>query len=85
MEADGADDALMDGDVFDALRSWRTGEASALALPPYCVFSDKTLREIARQQPQTLSDLRRVPGVGDAKLEKFGEAVLSILCSGGEK
>jgi ATP-dependent DNA helicase RecQ len=40
---------------------------------------DKTLREIARQQPQTLSDLRRVSGVGEAKLEKFGDAVLAII------
>jgi ATP-dependent DNA helicase RecQ len=72
-------DAPMDEAVFDALRAWRTGEASALSQPPYCVFSDKTLREIARQQPQTLSDLRRVSGVGDAKLEKFGDAIMEIL------
>ncbi len=68
-----------DNDVlFDRLRAWRTGEASALGLPPYCVFSDKTLREIARQQPQTEDALRAVSGVGPAKLEKYGDAVLAL-------
>jgi ATP-dependent DNA helicase RecQ len=72
------DDGEMDEDLFRALRAWRTGEASAQQLPPYCVFSDKTLRALASRRPESLTELRAVPGVGDAKLEKYGDAVLEL-------
>ncbi len=73
------DDAEPDADVYDALRHWRRLEAAAAALPPYCIFGDRTLTAIARDRPQDLSELRAVPGVGDAKLEKYGPAVLQVL------
>ncbi len=65
--------------LFERLRSWRRLEASAQSVPPYCVFGDKTLREIARHQPQSEGDLREITGVGDAKMEKYGAGVLSVV------
>jgi len=68
-----------DAALFERLRSWRRLEAGAQSVPPYCVFGDKTLREIARHQPQSESDLREINGVGDAKMEKYGASVLSVV------
>ena len=75
--AAGDGDAASD-DILAALKQWRTAQASREALPPYCVFGDKTLIEIARARPQSSDDLMEVSGVGPAKLEKYGEAVLKI-------
>ena len=72
-------DAEPDADLYDALRNWRRLEAGAAALPPYCIFSDKTLTAIARQRPSDLDELRAISGVGAAKLEKFGDAVLQVV------
>jgi len=68
-----------DQSLFDVLRKWRRGEAEERRVPPYVIFSDRTLREIARARPATLVELREVYGVGDAKLEAFGSAVLNML------
>ncbi|HEU4521014.1 MAG TPA: RQC domain-containing protein, partial [Thermoanaerobaculia bacterium] len=72
---------VVDGDydtaLFDALRRWRRGEAERRNVPPYVIFSDRTLREVARVQPTTLTALRGVYGVGDAKLEQFGEDLIT--------
>ena len=68
-----------DRTLFDELRKWRRGEAEERGVPPYVIFSDRTLREIARMRPATLVELREVYGVGDAKLEAFGAAVLGVL------
>jgi len=73
----GSDDGASD-DVLATLKLWRTSQASRESLPPYCVFSDKTLMEIARARPQSSDDLLEVSGVGPGKLEKYGEDVLKI-------
>ncbi len=65
-------------DVLSELKLWRTQQASKDAVPPYVVFSDKTLIEIARARPQSEDDLLEVSGVGPAKLEKYGGDVLRI-------
>ena len=65
-------------DLLAALKQWRTAQASRESLPPYCIFSDKTLREIAHASPQTSDDLLEVSGVGPGKLEKYGESILKI-------
>ncbi|MDQ2799867.1 MAG: HRDC domain-containing protein, partial [Armatimonadota bacterium] len=73
------DESNGDGDdLLAALKQWRTAQASRAALPPYCVFSDKTLMEIARARPQTSDDLLEVSGVGPGKLDKYGAEVLKI-------
>ena len=65
-------------DILSELKQWRTAKASKDAVPPYVVFSDKTLVEIARARPQSPEDLLEVSGVGPSKLEKYGGDVLRI-------
>jgi hypothetical protein len=62
--------------VLDALTGWRLAEASNQGVPPYVVFHDRTLVEIANKLPKTISQLREVYGIGQVKLEQYGEQVL---------
>jgi ATP-dependent DNA helicase RecQ len=64
---------------FEALRSWRTRQAKAQSLPPYVIFHDSVLREIAAVHPATLDELGRIKGVGTSKLERYGVQVLEVL------
>ena len=47
-------------------------------MPPYVIFHDATLRLIAASPPSTLDELRQVNGVGDTKLDKYGQAILDV-------
>ena len=66
---------------FERLRSWRYGVAQELGKPAFTVFSDATLRAIAASEPHDVDELAQVKGVGPAKLERWGEAVLAALHS----
>jgi ATP-dependent DNA helicase RecQ len=68
-----------EGGRFAALRAWRRQEAQAQGLPPYVVFQDRTLQEIAAQRPDSLDALAQIPGVGATKLERYGAEVLEVL------
>jgi ATP-dependent DNA helicase RecQ len=68
--------------LFDALRAWRAGEAKTQGVPPYVIFHDSTLREIAVVRPEGLDVLAQIKGVGASKLERYGTAVLAALRSG---
>jgi ATP-dependent DNA helicase RecQ len=70
--------------LFDALRAWRKQEASAQGLPPYVIFHDRTLAEIARARPGSLAALAECGGVGQGKLERYGRAVMDILAEAAE-
>jgi len=72
-----------DDPIFAALKRWRLERARADDVPAYVVFHNSTLAEIAGRQPQSLGDLARVPGVGPAKLERYGDDVLSALVRAG--
>ncbi|HYH08114.1 MAG TPA: RQC domain-containing protein [Thermoanaerobaculia bacterium] len=72
-------DGEYDRELFQALRAWRRDEAQERNVPPYVIFSDKTLRELARVRPTTLYELRGIYGIGDAKLEAFGSAVIRVV------
>jgi DNA helicase-2/ATP-dependent DNA helicase PcrA len=65
--------------AFGALREWRLERAKADEVPAYVVFHNATLAEIAERHPRTLAELALVPGVGPAKLERYGEDVLAAL------
>ncbi|HEY1426022.1 MAG TPA: DNA helicase RecQ [Caulobacteraceae bacterium] len=65
--------------LFEALRAWRRGVAAAQAVPPYVIFADRTLAEIARERPGSRAALTEVNGVGEAKLAHYGAAVLNIV------
>nr|WP_052105111.1 DNA helicase RecQ [Cellulomonas bogoriensis] len=66
-------------DVFERLRAWRAATAKEHGVPAYVVFHDATLREIATRKPATLDDLSTVTGVGAAKRERYGQALLEAL------
>jgi len=66
-------------DVFEQLRTLRRELADADGVPAYVVFSDATLREMARRVPKTLVELRTVSGVGPMKLQLYGERFLEVL------
>jgi ATP-dependent DNA helicase RecQ len=66
---------------FAALKSWRIAEASAANVPAFVAFSDSTLRAIARAAPNSREALLAVSGVGEAKLARYGDAVLKIVAA----
>jgi DNA helicase-2/ATP-dependent DNA helicase PcrA len=65
--------------AFGALREWRLERAKADEVPAYVVFHNATLVEIAERRPRTLAELAGVPGVGPAKLERYGDDILAAL------
>jgi ATP-dependent DNA helicase RecQ len=68
-----------EAELYGRLRELRMELARDANLPAYCVFHDRVLVEIARQRPSTADQLLAIPGVGPAKLERFGEAFLAAL------
>ncbi len=68
-----------DAQLFESLRTWRTAQASEQGVPPYVVFSDATLTGIVRARPTDRAALSEVSGVGAAKLERYGAAVLALV------
>jgi ATP-dependent DNA helicase RecQ len=66
-------------DLFETLRAWRAEAAHAQAVPPYVIFHDTVLRDIAAVQPATLDELGEIKGVGASKLERYGTALLKVL------
>jgi len=69
--------------LFDALRDARRKLAADAGVPPYVIFHDSTLREIAAQKPRNLRELGQVQGVGAVKLERYGDAMLEVLSTNG--
>lgn len=69
----------VDRDLFESLRALRRGIAEEQSVPPYVVFSDASLRDMARVKPTTPEAFLDVHGVGQAKLEKFGEAFVDRI------
>jgi ATP-dependent DNA helicase RecQ len=65
--------------LFDALRAWRRNTAADQGVPPYVIFHDRTLGEIASFRPATLADLAGIGGVGQTKLDHYGQAVLKVV------
>ena len=65
--------------LWEALRAWRLEEARRQELPPYVIFHDSTLTEVARRRPASLAALAEIPGVGRSKLERYGGAVLAVV------
>jgi ATP-dependent DNA helicase RecQ len=72
----------MDADVrarFETLRAWRRDRAAEQRVPPYVIFQDKTLLEIAIAEPGSLETLGHVSGVGQSKLDRYGKGLLAAL------
>ncbi len=71
----------VDRELFERLRAMRMQVARKRGVPPYVIFHDTTLREIARTKPATIEELRHVKGVGDRKSADLGELILSIIAT----
>lgn len=64
---------------FAALRAWRKTAAEAEGIPIYAVFTNEQLAEIARRNVDTLTALGEIDGIGPARLERYGAAVISVV------
>ncbi|THD61815.1 DNA helicase RecQ [Phenylobacterium sp.] len=71
--------APSDQALFEALRAWRSKEAKSQHVPPYVIFHDRTLAEIAAVKPGSRAVLAQVNGVGEGKLARYGEGVLDVV------
>jgi ATP-dependent DNA helicase RecQ len=69
--------------LLRALKAWRREQARLQGVPPYVVFHDRTLVELAGVRPHSLAALAGVSGIGSAKLERYGEALLEVLAAHG--
>lgn len=70
---------VADDELFEKMRSLRSQLAQEKNLPPYVIFSDKTLTELAEKQPQTSLEFLQIKGVGKSKLDNYGEQFLVLL------
>jgi DNA helicase-2/ATP-dependent DNA helicase PcrA len=70
------------GPLFDQLRAWRKRRAITDGVPPYVIFHDTTLAEIAEARPKDWADLSAISGVGDKKLDLYADDVLEIVAKG---
>ncbi|HEY8287967.1 MAG TPA: DNA helicase RecQ [Acetobacteraceae bacterium] len=76
-----ADSGPEAGSLFEALRQWRAAEAKVQSVPPYVIFHDSVLREIAAVHPANLDELGQIKGVGASKLQRYGTRVLGALAT----
>ena len=67
------------GELFELLRKQRTVFAKELAIPPFMVFSDQVLMNLADAKPLSLNDMLNVSGIGEKKADQFGQAFLSVI------
>ncbi|MEJ5365391.1 MAG: DNA helicase RecQ [Desulfosoma sp.] len=74
-----AEEAAFPRELFERLRKKRRESAQALGVPPYVIFSDRSLADMAARMPQTPEEMLAVHGVGEGKLERFGEDFLSVF------
>jgi DNA helicase-2/ATP-dependent DNA helicase PcrA len=70
--------------LSNALRAWRTARARADEIAPFIVFHDSTIEAIAERRPRTIPELRRVPGIGPMKLDKYGDEIVAIVTGADE-
>ncbi len=71
--------AAADRALFEKLRAKRLELAKAQNVPPYVIFHDKTLAEMAVRRPRSVAELAAIPGVGQVKLARYGEAFLKVI------
>ncbi len=68
-----------DVEVYDKLRELRSTIASENGIPPYIVFSDKTLKDLSAKKPANKEEMLEVHGIGEVKYDRYGEAFLELL------
>ncbi len=70
-----------DPTLFEALRAWRAEQAKAQGVPAYVILHDKTLHELAARRPASADELLDLPGIGQAKAERYGAGLLEIVAA----
>ncbi|HJW24365.1 MAG TPA: DNA helicase RecQ [Rhodocyclaceae bacterium] len=73
-----------DQPLFEALRRWRADTAREQAVPAYVILHDRTLKELAEVRPRNYGHLTTITGLGDAKIERYGEELLEVIASAAE-
>jgi DNA helicase II / ATP-dependent DNA helicase PcrA len=71
-----------DGRLLETLHGWRRQRARSDGVPAYVIAHDETLAAIAEARPGSLATLRRVPGMGPVRLERYGDEILAIVAGG---
>ncbi len=66
-----------------ALHAWRTARARTDAVAPFIVFHDATIEAIAERRPRSIAELRRVPGIGPTKLDRYGDEIIGVVAGDG--
>ena len=74
-----------DAPFFDALRQWRADKAREQGVPAYVILHDRTLLELAAHRPETAEALLEIPGIGQAKAERYGEELLDVLTEAAQR
>lgn len=66
-------------DLFARLKAWRLTVSRQAGVPPFAVFTDQTLRDIAVAMPKNTTQLRVIRGIGDVKVQRFAAPVLALV------
>jgi ATP-dependent DNA helicase RecQ len=69
-----------DVEMYEKLKTLRANIASDNGIPPYIVFSDKTLKDLSNKQPQNKEEMLEIHGIGEVKFERYGDDFLAVLC-----
>ena len=70
---------ISESELFEELRALRLEIARAQSLPPYVIFHDRTLRELVAVFPNSLEEMETVSGIGQKKIEMYGEQFLDVI------
>ena len=76
-----SEEALKTNDLYIQLSEWRTNTAKIKKIPPYCIFSNKTLLDIVRRTPKSLNELKLIHGIGQLKLQEYGDTIIEFVSS----
>jgi len=68
-----------ENELFDKLKEWRLEKSRSEGVPPYIIFNDNTLKEIATQKPLFVEELRAISGIGDVKFDKYSFEIMEVL------
>ena len=65
--------------LFDSIRRWRAEQAELAGVPRYVVLTNRDIEALVRHRPDSAAALQRLPGIGKAKITRYGEALLELL------
>ena len=71
--------------LFDRVRSWRSRTAHAEGAPPYVILTNRQLVELVRQRPDSKAGIARIDGLGDKKVARYGESILTLLWAAADE